>query len=429
VRILYYICIMLRKIRLFFMQFATAVLELRNNRVRTLLSFLGISIGIFCIVAVFTMVDSLKNNINESLSGLGNNIMYINKFAWMPEPGEKEYAWWVYKSRPQCKLNELKQLKRQIPAISYSSMLFTSNENIKYNDNEVENITINAVGYDFNKLQNFELNTGRYFAKKEMEGSSNVILIGSEVKQALFGNINAVGRSVQIFGRPFYVIGVLKKRGKDITGFNLDNSIICSYKFIATFKNIEDDSQEFADNTIMIKLKENYNLEEVKYEIKGILRAMRRVAPGRKDNFAINVLSSLQSGIDGIFATLNVVGFFIGFFSLLVGAFGIANIMFVTVKERTSQIGLKKAIGAPASVILTEFLIESVLLCIIGGLVGIGLVMLVAAIATKQLDFKVTLSLNNFIIGVSISVIVGIIAGYLPAKRASKLDPVAAIRS
>ncbi len=419
---------MLSKIGLWFAPLNSAIVELRQNRVRSTLSVLGISIGIFCIIAVLTMVDSLKQNINESISGLGNNIIYINKFAWLPEPGEKEYAWWVYKSRPQCKNQELKLLKKNVSAISFATMLFNDNKLVKYNDNEIEQVTINAVGYDFNKLQDFEIEQGRYFSPKEAEGR-NAVLIGAEVKSELFGLGKAIGKSIMIYGKPFTVIGQLKKRGKDLTGFDMDNSIICSYKYLATFINVENNSNEFGDNTIMLKLKNNYTVENAKYEIKGALRAVRKIAPNKKDNFAINVLSSLQAGIDGIFATLNVVGFLIGFFSLLVGAFGIANIMFVTVKERTSQIGLKKALGAKNSIILIEFLFEAIMLSIIGGLIGIVLVFVLSFVATNQLDFIVTLSKNNFIIGVTISVLVGLIAGYIPAKKASKLNPVTAIRS
>jgi putative ABC transport system permease protein len=390
---------------------------------------MGISIGIFCIVAVFTMVDSLKDNIQNSLSTLGNDVLYINKFAWMPEDGEKEYPFWRYKARPQAKASEYKQIIESIPSVGAATCLFNENTAVKSEWGSINNATINGVHYDFNKLQNFDIAQGRYFSIAEMENASRNVLIGDDVAQELFANINPLNKSIKIYGTNFNIIGLLKKRGKDITGFNLDKSIITTYASIKNIKNIEDDKAEFNDNTLMVKPKKGYNFAQMCFEIKGKLRALRKLKPGEKDNFSFNYLSMVQGSIDNIFGMVTKAGAFIGLFSLLVGAFGIANIMFVTVRERTSQIGLKKAVGAPSYVILLEFLIESILLSIIGGLIGIALVFLFAIGATKAAEFPITLSINNFLWGISISVIVGIIAGIIPARKASKLNPVEAIRS
>ena len=186
---------------------------------------------------------------------------------------------------------------------------------------------------------------------------------------------------------------------------------------------------EFQDNTILLKPIKGYPVKDMKYEVKGALRAIRRISPGKGDTFSFNLLSNIQGQVESIFGMVNVAGFCIGLLSLLVGAFGIANIMFVIVKERTSQIGLKKAIGAKRNVILIEFLVEAVMLCIVGGLIGIGMVMLLAWIANSFSEFPVGLSLNNFLLGVGISVVVGILSGLIPAQQASKLNPVEAIRS
>ena len=402
--------------------------ELRNNKLRTLLSLLGISIGIFCIVGVFTLVDSLKNNIQDSLSTLGNDVLYVNKFAWMPEDGEKEYPFWKYKSRPQAKQKELKWIKENVPTVGYGTMIFNEGVNLKWNGNTVSG-TLNAVSYDFIHMQNLDIASGRYFTISEMAGTSNGIIIGENVKTNLFQSINPIGRSIKVYDKTFTVIGVLKKRGQDVTGMQLDDGVITSYNYINSFKNIEDDKMEFQDNTILLKPIKGYPVKDMKYEVKGALRAIRRISPGRGDTFSFNLLSNIQGQVESIFGMVNVAGFCIGLLSLLVGAFGIANIMFVIVKERTSQIGLKKAIGAKRNVILIEFLVEAVMLCIVGGLIGIGMVMLLAWIANSFSEFPVGLSLNNFLLGVGISVVVGILSGLIPAQQASKLNPVEAIRS
>jgi putative ABC transport system permease protein len=418
----------LKQLSIYLLNATTAWQELRNNKLRTVLSLLGISIGIFCIVGVYTLVDSLQNNIQKSLSSLGNDVLYINKFAWMPEEGEKEYPFWKYKSRPQAKQKELKWLKQTIPTISYGTMLYNENTTSSFNGNMV-NISINAVSYDFIHIQNLDLAQGRYFSVGEMAGTISNAVIGAGIKKSLFNNIDPIGKTIKIFDRSFLIIGVLKKRGQDATGMNLDDGAIVSYNYINSFKNIEDDKLEFQDNTIMIRPKKGYPVKDVKYEIKGAMRAFRKIAPNAEDTFSFNLLSTVQNQVESIFQIVNLAGFCIGLLSLLVGAFGIANIMFVIVKERTSQIGLKKAVGAKRNSILIEFLIEAILLCIAGGLIGIGLVMLLALLANSFSDFPISLSINNFLLGVGISVLVGIISGLVPAQQASKLNPVVAIRS
>jgi putative ABC transport system permease protein len=416
-------------IRLFLRQLLSAFNELRYNKLRTFLSVLGISIGIFCIIAVLTMIDSFKKNLDDSLSDLGNDVVYVNKFAWMPEPGEQEYPWWKYKSRPQAKYKEMKRLKATTPCIVNASMLYSDRSDASYLDNKIESVTINAVNYEFNQLQKFDIAQGRYFTKSEMEGISNSVLLGSSVVEELFGKGNPLGKTIKLLGRQFKVIGTLAERGKDVTGFQLDNSALVSYRYIQSFKNTEDDLDEFNDNTLMLKVRKDFPMQDALYEIKGSLRAQRRLSPSEKEDFSLNVLSSIQESLDGIFLTVDAAGFLIGFFSLLVGAFGIANIMFVTVKERTAQIGLKKAIGAKPKVILVEFLLESIMLCLLGGLIGIGMVLLAAYFINASGEFEVFFSMRNFILGVSISAIVGVLAGYIPAKRASQLNPITAIRS
>ena len=235
---------------------------------------------------------------------------------------------------------------------------------------------------------------------------------------------------VDVGDRKFLVIGVLKKQGKTMTGFDFDGGGIISYSFLNSYKNMDGQmGNGFVDPMLMVKTKTNASMTEMKDEIRSVLRAHRKLRPRDADSFAFNQLDSITNSINAIFANFNIFGWIIGLFSLIVGSFGIANIMFVSVKERTRLIGIKKAIGAKSFSIMLEFLIESILLCIMGGLIGIGLVMVLGQILEGPLGFPVRLSFNHFVLGVSISVMVGILSGFIPARRASGLDPVVAIRS
>ncbi|MCF8292577.1 MAG: ABC transporter permease [Chitinophagaceae bacterium] len=409
-----------------------ALEELRTNKLRTFLSLLGVTIGVFCIISVLTVFDSLQNNIQTSMQSLGSNVLYIGKFPWIPEESG-EYPMWKYKARPVCNYAEMMAIHKYVNSASYTAISYSDeSENIKFGSNEFKGVGIFAVTYDFNKLQSIDINDGRYFSLSEMQGTqSNGIVIGATVAEQLFGNsISPIGKYIDIFSRSFQIIGVMKKQGKTMTGFNFDGGAIISYNYLSSFRKIDNNiGSGFTDPIIMVKARKGFALDEMKYEIKSVLRANRKLRPSEADTFSFNQLDSIQKSISAIFINFNIFGWIIGFFSLIVGSFGIANIMFVSVKERTRFIGVKKAIGARKFTILSEFLIESVILCMMGGLIGILFVMILSKILSGPLGFPVELSMNNFLLGLGISVMVGIIAGYIPAKRAANLDPVVAIRS
>jgi putative ABC transport system permease protein len=409
-----------------------AVKELSTNKLRTFLSLLGITIGVFCIISVLTVFDSLEKNIQTSMQSLGNNILYIGKYPWIPEE-EGEYPMWKYKARPVCNKAELKAIEKQVSSAAYATLCYNSQaSSITFQQHEVSGAGVFAVTYDFNKLQPIDIEIGRYFSLAEMNGTqSNGVILGADIADQLFGkNINPLNKSIHLLDRKYTVIGVTKKQGKTITGFNFDGGVVISYNYLNSYKNIDKQiGNGFQDPLLMVKAKDGVKLTEMKYEIKSVMRALRKLRPKDKDNFSFNQLSTIQNSINSIFSNFTLFGWIIGLFSLLVGSFGIANIMFVSVKERTNIIGIKKAIGAKPNSILSEFLIESTLLCILGGLVGILLVYILSKILSGPIGFPVILSLSNFMLGVSISVVVGIVAGYIPAKRAAFLDPVIAIRS
>jgi putative ABC transport system permease protein len=406
--------------------------ELRANKLRTFLSLLGVTIGVFCIVSILTVFDSLQQNIKNNMQSLGSNVLYIGKFPWIPED-EGEYQWWKYKARPICNYAELKKIQENVHSAAYATLCYSDeSQNLQFENNAVSGVNVFAVTYDFNKLQPIDINEGRYFSLSEMNsGKSNTVVIGSNVADELFGTtISPIGKFLTIFGKKFQIIGVMKKQGKTMTGFDFDNGMILSYLYVSSIRNIDNNAGNgFIDPMIMVKSRPGIDLKEMKYEIKSVLRSTRLLKPKDKDNFSFNQLDAIQNSIDSIFAMFNVGGFIIAFFSLLVGSFGIANIMFVSVKERTSQIGLKKALGAKPNTILAEFLIESIILCLLGGLVGILFVFVLSKVVSNTIDFPLFMSFFNFMIGVGVSVLVGIIAGIIPAVRASKLNPVEAIRS
>lgn len=403
-----------------------ALHELRANKLRTFLSLLGITIGIFCIIAVFTVLDSMKNNIRTEISSLGSDVLYIGRWPWMDEGGE--YKWWEFLRRPSMSPKELHAVERDVKTIEFATLSYRDNGlNIKRNDQEISGITGYAVTSNFDKIQNIEIDDGRFLSLSELDGGGNSVVIGSEIFETLFpGSNTAVGKTISFHGRAFNVVGVMRKVGQNMAGFNFDRGVIYSYYTAASIVDVTSFNN---DPTLIIKIGDKIPVEDAKLEVEGALRRIRKVRPGEKNNFAVNQLSQITERLNMMFTSINMIGGVIGAFSLIVGAFGIANIMFVTVKERTKVIGLKKAIGAKSGSILLEFLVEAVTLCITGGLVGILLVLLLSVILTYGADFPVTLSIANFTYGVSISVFVGILAGYIPARTASRLDPVAAIRS
>ena len=396
--------------------------SLRANLLRTTLSLLGVTIGIFAIIAVFTIVDSMQRNIKDTLGGLGSNVIYVQK--WPFEFGS-EYRWWKYFQRPEPTYSEYRLLSDRLEnAEAVVAMGGRGGVTVKNASNSTSS-RVSGVTYDYNKISDVPISLGRYFAPQEMESSRNVVIIGSEIAETLFPIQSPIGQSMQIAGLKFMVIGVGEKKGASILeiGGNPDLRCIIPY---GTFAKL------FASRrpslTIAIKgLENDAGLENLEGEIKGVLRARRSMRPAQEDSFAINRPEALAKFISGVFAVLTVAGWFIGGFSMLVGGFGIANIMFVSVKERTNIIGIQKSLGAKNYVILLQFLFEAVLLAVVGGLVGIGLVYLLSFMSLGSLDIQ--LSASNIMLGLSVSGIIGIVFGILPAALAARMNPVDAIRS
>jgi len=399
--------------------------ELRVNKLRTFLSLFGVTIGIFCIIGVLATVQSLETSIKNDLNELGSSTIYVQTWPWGGND-EEEYPWWKYMKRPQPKYEELRPIQERSQYTRAASFLLFNRSNVEYKENMITNVVWYGATEDFNQIQEVKIDLGRYISSSEFASGAPVMVIGHENAVKLFDRPEyALDKVVEISGRLVTVIGVMKKQGQSlIGGWDFDNIIIVPFNFCRQVVN-----ERQAERFLLVGGKAGVPVESLKDELRGIMRSVRKLKPTEDDNFALNDVTSNSKSLESFFGNVNVGGFVIGGFSLIVGLFGIANIMFVTVKERTSQIGLKKAIGAKRSTILTEFLLESSFLCVIGGIIGLLLVFFITLGLSAILPFKVSLSPGIIGLGLGISISVGLLAGIIPAWTAAKLDPVVAIRS
>ena len=396
--------------------------ELMVNKLRTSLSLIGISFGIFCIIGVLATVNSLEMNIQNQVKSLGSNTIYIDKWNYS---GGNDNPWWTYLNRPVPKFTEVAFIKERSQLASDVAFQINSNIILQFDGYALENIQMMGITEDENNIQPLTIEFGRYISASEFAYGTPVCIIGYDNAEMLFGSPqNGIGKEVKIKGKKVRIIGVIKKMGENMIGQDYDHSVMTSYRFARQILN-EDQSSP----VIKVKGKEEISSQALADEMQGIMRSIRKLSPKQEDNFTLNQISNLSDQVTSLFGSINLGGWAIGLLSLVVGAFGIANIMFVTVKERTPMIGLKKAIGAKKRSILLEFLLEAAIICLLGGLFGLVLVWLLTVILTNVFNFPVFISSGILSLAVTICILVGIISGMIPAYSASRLDPVVAIRS
>lgn len=407
--------------KLFIESFLFAINALVVNKVRTLLSLLGITIGIFSIISVFTVFDSLENSIKSEINSLGSNVIFIQKWPWAMGG---DYPWWKYYNRPEPKVSEMEEVQKRSSTVEYSAFILGVSRNIYYKNNEMQNVPIMAVSQDYNKVFPFDLDAGRYFTPVESHRGNNVAIIGTEIADQLFQGIDPIGRKIKVFGRKLDVIGVTKKEGESVFGDSKDNRVFIPINYGRSVLDVRN-----IGSTIAVMAMPGISNQQMMDEITGIMRSIRKLPPRADDSFAINETDIISKGFDQLFAVIAMVGWIIGGFSLLVGGFGIANIMFVSVKERTNQIGIQKSLGAKNYFILLQFLFEAIFLSLMGGLVGLLIVYILTFFSESMLNFELTLTFENVFLGIFVSALIGLVSGFVPSYSASRLDPVEAMRS
>lgn len=386
------------------------------NKLRTGLSLGGVTIGIFAIITVFTLVDSMTLHIRQGIESLGSNTLYVSKWPW-----EGGGEWWKYSNRPQVSLDEYRETQALLPQAEVAFMT-SFNRTARHGSLYVDNATVLCVSHNYDRIQTTEINQGRYFTPFESAHGSRVAILGPEIAEQLFDGSDPVGKTIRIGDIKLHVIGLLAKAGNSVAFNSLDRSILIPLSLTGNFINLR-----WAPTDMIITGPDGTDMENLKAEVSSIMRRLRRLSPQTEDNFALNEVSIMNNIFDEMYRKINLAGGIIGLFSILVGGFGVANIMFVTVRERIVQIGIQKALGARPYFILCQFLFEAMILSVIGGAIGLAMVYIGTLLVNHFSNFTLVLTFSNILLGLTIASIVGAVAGLFPAWSAARMDPVQAI--
>lgn len=416
--------------RIFYESVRQAIQQLLGNKLRTLLSLSGITIGIFCVIMVLSAVDSLEANIQQSFQQLGDDVVYVSRIPWGESPEEGDF--WKYQRRPETNYQDYEAIVERVQTAAKATFtLFLGGTTLEAANTDASGVFVIGVTEDYRDLFGLEFYKGRYFTPAEFYKGSNRIILGYEAARVLFlPGEPVVGQYVKMKGQRLQVVGVLQKEGKDlINPLDFDDAALIPYQTAQPFVNLRKAGFNRGRTSISVKAKKGVRLETLKAELTGVLRSRRRIRPTEDDDFALNTLSIVSQLFENVFGIIRLAGYLIGFFAIIVGGFSVANIMFVSVKERTRLIGIKKALGAKNYVILMEFLVESIILCLIGGFIGLIFVVLGAQLATNIAEYEIFLSPANAARGLGIATASGVVAGIIPAYRASRMVPVEAIRA
>lgn len=397
--------------------------QIRANQMRSFLTALGVVIGIVAITLMGTAIGAIGRGVDKSLSVIGDDVVYVTQWPW-----RDVNDWWNYRNRPGIRTAYAEKINDYVAATPNSAIELAVPADSMFptvvhrGENLVRDIFCLGITHDFTRLSRSDMKEGRIYSEVESRGGRNVVAIGFDVAEALFPGETAEGKMVRINGQNFRVVGVFARQGSFLGLFSWDSMIAVP---LPTFQRL---FQSGEDAEIRVKL-DRERMEQGKEELRGLMRRIRGLAPEDKDNFEINEQAGIRAQLDPIKNGVATAGLFITSLALFVGAIGIMNITYVSVKERTKEIGTRKALGARRRTILLQFLTEAVAICVLGGLGGLLIAWgLASAVAAAAPQFPLVVSPDLVIVGFLVSVVVGVTAGFAPALSASKLDPVVALR-
>jgi putative ABC transport system permease protein len=403
--------------------FRIAWAQIRANKMRSVLTALGVIIGIVAVTLMGAAISGIGTGFENSLAMLGNDVLYVEKWPWF---GAED--WWNYINRPPIKITDAEKLNRIIEDTPHSLLEVAVPRagrgcSVKYGDGRVDGIFAFGTTSDYARITSVDCSEGRLFNEVESNGGRAVCVLGYTVAEALFPRQSSLGQTVILDGHPCVVIGVFVKQGEFLGLFSFDNQVVTPISAFTKMFGSRRGAQ------LQVKVRDKTKMDAAKDELIGAMRRVRGQLPGERDNFSVNEQQAFKAQIDPIIFSIYVAGLFITGLSLFVGAIGIMNITFVSVKERTKEIGTRKAIGARRRTILLQFLIEAASISLIGGIVGIGFAYLVfLGIHFQMPSFPAEFSVMLVLLGLGISVLAGVLAGFIPAWGASRLDPVVALR-
>lgn len=403
--------------------FRIAFQVIRAHKMRSLLTALGVIIGIIAVTLMGCAIAGIQVGFERSLSVIGDDLLYVDKWPW-----HNVDDWWNYRNRRRMEVHYAEDLKRIIAATPNSQLItavprVNTVRNIRYGDNQVNQVVTTGTTDEFLLTSTGQFSQGRFFTETESRGGQNVCVLGYDVADALFPNHDALGKTVMVGGNPFRVIGVWAKMGTFLGLFSFDTYAVVPLNAFTKVISAR------LNTSILVKIKDKNRIDAAKDELTGDMRRVRALRPEQPNDFDINDQQALRSTLDPIKAGIAMAGLFVTGLALFVGAIGIMNITYVSVKERTREIGTRKAIGAKRRAILLQFLIEAVSICLIGGVAGLVISWLMStAVAAAFPSFPMTFSFSLVFIGLIVSTLTGIFSGFAPALSASRLDPIEALR-